>query len=950
MISFRKLMFALFFLVFLCGNFYSQNLRVIQNGNRYYLSNKVIVKLKTAAVDNLNKSISLSSSLSSKLILYKVQKVSKTFLINSSSSNSLNNIVTIEYSSEVDPMIVAAKVRSLEGVLWAEPHYVYKINFVPNDPSYSLQWSLSKIKAQEAWDISKGDTSVIIAIVDTGIDWDHPDLAANIWINRNENPNNGVDDDHNGFVDDYRGWDFGGLSGSPDNNPMEDRPDHGTHVAGIASAVTDNSVGVASIGSKCKLMAVKTSQDNYRDGNGNPYIAYGYEGIVYAADNGAKVINCSWGGSGFSMLSQAVINYTLSKGALVVAGSGNNGVSETEFPAGYDGVLSVASTGTSDIKSSFSNYGYTVDVCAPGESIYSTWMNDGYAYLQGTSMSSPCAAGLAGLVFSQFPNLSPMQVGEQIRVNCDNIDNINSSFAKQLGGGRINAFKALSNTNSISVRAYSIQYTDLTTGGDGNGIFKPGEEVQINVKFRNILNATSNLVINLQSLSNFATVENPDYNAGTISSQDSLTVAFKFIINQNVPYDYVQSFLINYNDGSYSDFQGLNVTVNPTYLTQGGNEIEMTVTSKGNLGFNDYADNQQGNGFKYKNGSNLLFEGALMYGTTATNVNNVARSSDAGVQSKDFSIVQPFTLYIPGAIADQEGLTIFNDNSSLKKLGITTKLHTYSFASTPLEKSIILHYRFTNKGRTSISNLYTGLYFDWDLYGGSTDETNYDSVNNFGYVHPTGGQPETYVGCALISSANYGYYAIRNEGGDGGFGVYDGFTDSEKWEALSSGVFKKQAGPSDISMVVSSGPYSLTVGDSVDVAFAISAGDNLADVQNSINASRTKFSQIITDVENKVVKESLEFRLEQNYPNPFNPVTIINYELGITGKVTLKVYDVLGNEVATLVNEEKSAGKYQVEFNAANLPNGKSAFSSGVYFYKLQSAGFTTTKKFILLK
>jgi len=306
---------------------FGQGNRIIKKGNRFYLSNTVIVKLKTLPISSLGKSASLPNSVLSKIESYKVKSVDQNFILKNDESTALSKIVSVEYSSDIDPEIASAKISKLDGVEWAEPHYVYPVNYVPNDPSLSFQYNLQKIQAQPAWDITKGDSAIIIAIIDTGIDWDHPDLAPNMWTNRNEIPANGVDDDNNGFIDDYRGWDFGGLNGTPDNNPTEDRADHGTHVAGIACAATNNSIGIASIGYNCKLMAVKTSRDNYRNIYGLPYIIYGYSGIVYAVDNGAKVINCSWGGSGYSLAAQEVVNYAVSKGALIVAAAGNESTS-----------------------------------------------------------------------------------------------------------------------------------------------------------------------------------------------------------------------------------------------------------------------------------------------------------------------------------------------------------------------------------------------------------------------------------------------------------------------------------------------------------------------------------------------------------------------------------------------------------------------------------------------
>jgi subtilisin family serine protease len=923
----------------------AQNIKIIKKGNEYYLSNKVVVKLKTLVPTGLNKSITLSHLLTEKLSNFQVQKVEKTFSDNGSENNSLSNIVTIDYLSDIDPQIAASKISKLDGELWAEPKYVDQVDaeFIPNDPSYALQWNLQKIQAQQAWDITQGDTSVVIGIVDTGVQWDHPDIATNIWINNKEIPNNGIDDDKNGYVDDYRGWDFGGLDGTPDNNPTEDRSDHGTHVAGIASAVTNNEIGIASIGFKCKLMVVKATQDNIRNPTtGEPPLIYPWEGVKYAIDNGAKIINCSWGGYSFSRANQEVVNYALSKGVLIVAAAGNNNITDVHYPSGYEGVLSVASTGQEDIKSSFSNYGYSVDVSAPGEGIYSTWKSNTYTYLSGTSMSTPLVAGLAGLVKTHFPNMSPIQIGEQIRVNCDNIDSKNPKYTYMLGGGRVNAYKALTNTTSESVRAYSFNFTDKTAGGNNDGIFSPGEELQLDVKFRNILNPTANLAISIQDLSGYATIENPSLNVGIINSMDSIAHPFKFIIKQNAPYNQIIDLILYYSDDTYSDYQVLSVTVNPSYITQDGNKIAMTINSRGNLGFNDYPNNLQGNGFIY-NDKNLMFEGALMYGNSASKINNVARSGDQSVQDKDFSIIRPFNIANPGEIADMEGISIFDDHASAVKLGLETKLHSYSFADSPNDKFIILRYNFKNKTGVNISNLFLGLFFDWDMLDGSNDKAEYDNSNNFGYVHHLDGEPFSYAGCALISAGNFGFYAIKNDSGDGGFGIYDGFTSAEKWKALSNGIFKKQSGPGDISMVVSSGPYTINAGDSIDVAFAVAAGDSLGELQNAIIASRSKYSQILTSVENRDVNKPVEFKLDQNYPNPFNPITTITYQIPLAAFVTLKVFDILGKEVTALVNEEKPAGKYKVEFDGSNL-------SSGIYFYKLHANNFVDTKKLILLK
>lgn len=941
--------FLLILPLLLFGFQFNNNIRIIENNGTQYLANTIVVKLKYIPSSDATGKVSLSSNISSFLSSFNFKEARALFPEKIKESSSLARIIEINYDSDIDPLYISSKLKSSFEVDWAEPRYVYELDYVPNDPSYSSQYALSKISAALAWDINKGDTSIVIGIVDTGVDWDHPDLAANIWRNWNEIPNNGVDDDNNGYVDDVRGWDFGGLNGTPDNDPMEDQPDHGTHVAGIASAVTDNGIGVASIGFNCRIMPVKTSRNDQR-GTSGPYIVYGYEGIVYASDNGAKVINCSWGGSGFSMFGQETINYAISQGSLVVAAAGNSNSSGTHYPSSYKGVLSVASTTSTDTKSSFSNYGYSVDVSAPGSSIYNTWQNDTYATLSGTSMASPLTAGLAGLVFAQFPTYNAEQVGEQIRVNCDNIDNLNPSFQYLLGGGRINAFKSLNNTNSKSVRAIDVIFSDEVPGGDGDGIFEPGEIISVSVNFKNYLNPTSNLSIQLESRNSYSSVINGNFNVGavgTLNEFNNNTSKFTFSISGTAPQNAKLNFLLRFSDSSYSDFQWIETIGNPTYATQSNEVISLTITSKGTFAFNDYPNNLQGDGFKYQEGLNQLFEGALILGTSSTKISDAARGTNQGVQNNDFAVVQPFLLNVPGNIADAEGTLIFNDNNAgTNKIGITAKLKTYSFSNSPNNNFIILDYTLTNNTTSAITNLYAGLFFDWDMIDGSGagDRTEWDNVLSYGFVRNTTGGPTNYNGVALLSGNNYGFYAIRNDGGDGGFQIYDGFDDAEKWQSISGGIAKATAGPGDVSNVTSAGPFAINAGDSIKVAFAILAADNKALLDAAVNQARIKYQEIIVlDVEDNNTMPT-EFSLAQNFPNPFNPGTKISWQSPVGCWQIIKLYDVMGNEIETIVDGYYEAGTHSTLYII------NSSLPSGVYFYQLKAGNFTQTRKMLLLK
>jgi serine protease len=931
---------SLFLLTLLSISLFAQS-NVIQKGNSYYFADRVVVKFKTAQQILIEGKVELNENVKKIVDKYGVTKVEQKYKIKNAENKEaaeLNKIVTMFISTSIDPELVSAKLSKHDLVEWAEPHYLYQLTYTPNDPNHASQYAISKIQSEAAWDINKGDASIIIAIDDTGVDWDHPDLAANIWVN--DDPVDGSDNDGNGYVDDINGWDFGGLTGTPDNDPNEDRPDHGTHVAGISSAVTDNGVGVSSIGFNCTIMPVKTSQDDIRNQAGQALIAYGYEGIVYAADNGAHVINCSWGGFNYSIAAKAAIDYAISKGTLVVGAAGNNGISTVIYPAAYPGVLSVGSTTSSDTRSGFSNYGMYLDVLAPGSSIYNTWQNDTYASLSGTSMASPLAAGLAGLVFNQFPSYTPLQVAEQIRVNADNIDAQNAGFSGLLGSGRINAFKALSNANSKSVRMVNHLFVDE---GDGDGIFEPGENVSIEMDFVNYLNATSALTIAIETTNGNVTINNSSYSAGAVdmlAEFNNSSNKFSFSISPSIPFNTDINFKVNYTDGTYEDYQWVTVRANPTYSTQSGNNITLTLTSKGALGFDDYSSNTRGEGFKFIDGPNLLFEGAFLYGTSSSTVMDAARISST--QSTDFSTVQPLVISVPGDVADQQGLTIFNDDGAGGgKLGVETELNSYSYAATADENYIILKYKFTNKTTSAINGVRAGLFFDWDLTDGSGDLTSFDATDNFAYAYHNGGNPDTYVGAAVLSSTGGGFRGIKNDGSTGGINIYDNFSDAEKWTALSSGIQNTSLPAGDISFVVSAAPLDIDAGGTAIAAFAIAAGNNLENLRTAIQASRAKYNTL-TDVENETTLP-IKFNLAQNYPNPFNPSTKISFSIPESGMVSLKVYDLLGREVANLINSEMLPGTYDYNFNGAGL-------SSGMYFYKIESGNYSETRKMMLLK
>ena len=286
--------------------------------------------------------------------------------------------------------------------------------FTPNDPSINLQYYLNLIHAPEAWNITQGSQSIVIAIIDTGGDLDHPDLQANLYIDPAE-PIDGVDNDNDGYIDNNRGWDFSGadiaLIGTPgftgDNDPSVTKGGltaHGTMVAGCASASTNNGMGISSVGFNTRLMFTKHYADNQ---TGSNYSSNLYEGVLYAATHGANIINCSWGGYNPNTIAQDIITHvTLDLGCLVVAAAGNSNLENPIYPASYEHVLSVASCDQNDVRSRFSNFGKTIDIISPGSEIYTTTYNDAYTTDSGTSLAAPIVSGAAALVWANNPTFT----------------------------------------------------------------------------------------------------------------------------------------------------------------------------------------------------------------------------------------------------------------------------------------------------------------------------------------------------------------------------------------------------------------------------------------------------------------------------------------------------------------------------------------------------------------
>jgi subtilisin family serine protease len=334
-------------------------------------------------------------------------------------------------------------------VAYAEPDYLRTTGATfPNDPSFSQLWGLhntgqtggtadADIDAPEAWDLSRGSSTVIVGVIDSGVEYTHSDLAANMWTNPGETPGNGLDDDHNGYIDDVYG--INAITGT--GNPMDDNG-HGTHCSGTIAGVGNNGVGVAGVCWTARIMALK-----FLDSHGFGYDSDAIECIEYAVAKGARILNNSYGSYGYNQAMKDAIDAAGAAGALFLAAAGNetndNDGSESHYPSSYasPSIIAVASTDHNDNLSTFSNFGLlSVDVAAPGSSIYSTFIGNSYAFSSGTSMAAPHVSGLAALIQSFHPSLGWTEIKSRILSGADPLASLQG---KVLTGARINAYASL---------------------------------------------------------------------------------------------------------------------------------------------------------------------------------------------------------------------------------------------------------------------------------------------------------------------------------------------------------------------------------------------------------------------------------------------------------------------------------------------------------------------------
>ena len=441
-----------------------------------YADDEIIVKFKAGTSDD---TISVLNSknkvVSSEKILKKNPKAVENDKTNILKKHGLDMIYLLKLPDNSDVNKMVSKYNENPDVDYAEPNYkVYVDATIPDDSYFSLLWGMhntgqsdgtvdADIDALEAWGITTGSSDIVVAVIDTGVDYTHQDLTANMWTNINESLD-GNDNDGNGYVDDIWGWDFF----DDDNNP-DDGSGHGTHCSGTIAAVGNNGIGVVGVSWNAKIMPLRFL------GPDGGYTDDAILAIIYATDNGADIMSNSWGGGWYSVALENAISAANDAGVLFVAAAGNSRTNtdrRPHYPSSYDvaNIISVAATDRYDNLASFSNYGLnSVDLGAPGVYIASTYPGDSYYYMSGTSMAAPHVAGAAALIMAQNPGMSVDVLKAKILGSVDTISDLDG---KTVTGGRLNVFNCLETNAELDIEPPKITHitgdTSTTTGDPTN--------------------------------------------------------------------------------------------------------------------------------------------------------------------------------------------------------------------------------------------------------------------------------------------------------------------------------------------------------------------------------------------------------------------------------------------------------------------------------------------------
>ncbi len=867
--------------------------------------------------------------------------------------------------------------RALPDVAWAEPYHIHRTTAVPDDPLFPVQGHLAAVGAPGAWDNARGAWRPwTVAVVDAGFDPAHEDLAANLLLNHDDPPN-GLDDDGNGLVDDHRGWNFAAGSDQLDafasTTPASIA--HGTHVAGIVGAVTDNGRGVAGVTWNGPVLAVAVG-----DPGRELQVVFGYQGIVYAVRRGAKIINCSWGRAlNSSLLEREVIDHAAAHGAIVIAAAGNEGNAFPFYPAAYPGVFAVAAVNDDGQRHASSGYGPWVSLAAPGVEVLSLLPGGTTGRMTGTSMAAPVVAGAAALIWGD----SPGDGGEAALVRLQA-----ASAPAAVGAGDGDAGIGAGVLDVASALAYPGPGYRIVTvrhdGGEPDGCLLPGQTVALWPRWRNVLaDGRGPVTVRVSTSSPHAVVlagettlpPLPAGLHGEVREPLLLSVAADAPVGALIPLTWT---LAGPSDPGglrrpwYQDRQVTELSVSRLFVDLAEGELRLTLGGNGRLGFTGRGGGNGGDGRGVRYipagslegegaGGNLLFEGALLLGTGPQRLSDAARYSSLGAFLPVFRPASPQQapralppLGLPGGRRLARAAAVFEDSP-------VDPPHTHAplpvrvrwVALAPLDAdppgTALLLVAVINTGHETLAGLRYGMFLDWDLPPAARNTTVYNPQTRTAAVFAAERPDGLTVAASLVPEGDEAshFRAIANEGGqpEGAWGIYDGFTKLEKWQALSDPAGPQAVLSRDVSQVLAAGPVQLAPGDSARFVLVLAAGHDQRQALANAAAGRRLADEVLSAPAAAPLPAFFWAGLPD--PNPGNGGVGVAVAGNPLVPWRLLVYDLRGRLVRAQPSRLLPGGG-RLEWDG-RADNGRSA-ASGSYILRIEHGAAAAARKVTLVR
>jgi subtilisin family serine protease len=759
-------------------------------------------KYETSLAQKIKKKSVLASEINNKLIQTEAHLLRTYSLMVDKNINILKKMLK---KIKSDPRVEYAEIvvpARLDGISSPDKSN----NSVYNDPMIPQQRMLETINAFAAWDIFDGSEDIVIGISDGGTMQEHEDLKDNLANFKGEIPDNGKDDDGNGYIDDYNGYNmFGATEGQGFGKTYNvgNYGGHGTNTAGIAGATVNNGKGIAGVGGKCKIFPIKISP--FEDAG---YISNNYESIIMAADRGLDVLNCSWGGNSlYSPVEQSIIDYAVARDVVIIASSGNSQnntqndlIGPNYFPAGYNGVLSVMSSSPEDFIYGNGFKGDHHRIIAPGQKSISTSIGSVSSYesnLSGTSFASPIVSGAAGLARARHPDLSANQIIEFIRQCSDDISGLNAGY-KDLISGRLNLEKVVSLDPMTMPGLRLVSKEIFSLSGEKNPKSKKGDTIRLRIKLKNYLADSGKLKITMRSAFEFQqnTVkvlsepqEDIEINAGEEIVLDDFIVKI-----EKSEVNYLVLRLDIESGNGYQDF--IKTTIVPTSeVTDFENDYYIvSMQDEGKIGFNGtYYDN--GMGIYSKKFGNFLFDGGIFVSSLSESKAVSASHGNQGNNWSDFGSISGFY--------DEEiGISIFDDSKAQSTLGVKI---TEEMILKQGNDFVKIKTKLESDGGT-INNPSVAWFFDFDVanitFDGFSNKTKESSDKYFSENENISSQlaftpdEKMWLGVAVVSAE------------DGAKAVSAGFSDNNSVGNIQDLINSMKTGSQDNS----TGDITLTIG------------------------------------------------------------------------------------------------------------------------------------------